>query len=1197
MTPGWSFWIDRGGTFTDIVARAPSGELVVHKLLSENPGRYVDAAVHGIGAIMSAHGDAGGMIAEVKLGTTVATNALLERTGEPTLLAITRGLGDLLRIGHQARPRLFDLDIQLPEPLYGAVVEIDERVLANGVVERPLDAGSARREFEAAYASGYRALAIVLMHAWRAPDHELALETMARDIGFDQVSASHKVSPLMKIVPRGDTTVVDAYLSPPLRRYIDGLLRALPPAAPLTFMQSNGGLASADRFRGRDAILSGPAGGVVGMTEVAGTAGFGKVIGFDMGGTSTDVSHFAGELERTLDTEVAGVRLRGPMMSIHTVAAGGGSICRFDGARLRVGPQSAGADPGPACYRRGGPLTVTDCNLVLGRLREETFPAVFGPDGDAPPDRQAARARLAAVTAEMVRASGTRLEIEALAEGFLAIAVDAMAHAIKHVSLARGHDLKDHALVAFGGAGGQHACLVADALGMETVLISPMAGVLSAYGIGRAERRGLAHRTIERPLTAARDALDACFAELENDLVSAAGDPKGRARRFERRAYLKVMGSDSTISLPASDLVTLEEAFHAAYAQRFAFTRRDATLVVESAEVELIERDPRIEARSRARSKRERSRERFGEVFMGGAWVRTRILDRDDLEPGVPIAGPAVIHEATGANVIESGWTADVRLDTRDLVLRRVRPIVRAPAQGSTVDPVRLELFANLFMAIAEQMGVALQSTAYSVNIKERLDFSCALFDAGGRLVANAPHMPVHLGSMGDSVRQVIETATRRRDPLAPGDVYALNNPYGGGTHLPDITVVMPIFDDAGRSIVAFVAARGHHADVGGITPGSMPPTSTRIEQEGALLDSLRLVHAGTFDEAAFRTAMTTGPYPARNIEQNLGDIRAQVAACARGARDLEAAMAAHGADIVITYMNHVQANAAAAVRTLLTKLPSGRFRYEADDGWVVEVAVTVDSVAGRATVDFTGTSAQLKTNFNAPPSIARAATLYVLRTLIGDDIPMNDGCMELITIVNPAGCLLNPAPGAAVVSGNVETSQVVTDALYGAVGAVAAAQGTMNNFTFGDDTRQYYETICGGAGAGPGFDGASAVHTHMTNSRLTDPEVLETRFPVVLDAFSIRRGSGGSGEWRGGDGVVRMLRFLEPMAASIISNRRRVAPFGLGGGASGASGRNSVVRADGSIENLGACATIGARAGDTFVIETPGGGGFGVAR
>ena len=1197
MKGGWSFWVDRGGTFTDIVAETPTGELVVEKLLSESPGRYDDAATEGIRLLMERHGGgAPAPVREVKLGTTVATNALLERRGDPTVLAITAGFADLLRIGHQARPDIFARRIVLPSQLYGRTVEIAERLGAAGEVLTAIDLAAAERDLAAALDAGFRSVAIVLMHAYRNPEHELALEALASRLGFDQVSTSHRVSALMKIVGRGDTTVVDAYLSPPLGRYVRGVAASLGDAAPLSFMQSNGGLAPAATFRGRDAVLSGPAGGVVGMVEVARGAGFGKVIGFDMGGTSTDVSHYAGAYERVIDTTVAGVRLQTPMMNIHTVAAGGGSICRFDGARLRVGPQSAGANPGPACYRRGGPLTVTDCNVMLGKLRPEFFPPLFGQDGTLPLDAQVVEARFGEVADAVAAATGRRLTAQALAEGFLAIAVDNMAHAIKRVSVAKGYDLTEYALVSFGGAGGQHACLTADALGMITIVISPLAGVLSAYGIGQAEHRSLAHRAIERDLTKAEAAVSRAVAEAQAQLLAGANhDPEGAGgeRRFERRVHLKHKGADTTIPIDLTAFADLEPAFQSAYAQRYAFTMPGAVIVVESVEVELVESQPRAGSRAPAPGKVAPSNPKEAEVWMDGAVRRTQILDRSGLAPGIVVAGPAIIFDATGTTVVEPHWSAQVR-ETGDLVLTRTRAAARAVTAADAADPVRLEVFANLYMAIAEQMGVSLQNTAYSVNIKERLDFSCAIFDPSGALVANAPHMPVHLGSMGDSVRAVIAATEARGAPLRPGDVYAVNNPYAGGTHLPDITVVMPLFDERDERRLCFLAARGHHADVGGLTPGSMPPMSHSIAEEGVLIDSVRIVREGRFDEDAVRAMMTTGPYPARNVVQNIGDLRAQVAACARGASELRRAFAEHGEAVVMAYMDHVQANAAEAVRNLLSRLAGGGFRYEADDGWSVQVEIAVDREARTAVVDFTGTSGELASNFNAPPSIARAAVLYVVRTLLDDDIPMNDGCLAPITIVNPKGSLLNPHPPAAVVAGNVETSQVVTDALYGATGALAAAQGTMNNFTFGDDRVQYYETICGGAGAGPGFDGADAVHTHMTNSRLTDPEVIEARFPVLVDAFSIRRGSGGEGRWRGGDGVIRKVRFLGPMTASILSNRRRVPPFGLDGGDSGAPGRNYVLRASGSREDLPACASVEVAPGDVFVIETPGGGAFG---
>lgn len=1187
---GWRFWIDRGGTFTDIVAVSPSGSLTVRKLLSENPDRYADAAIHGIGEILAEAG--GGAIAEVKVGTTVATNALLERAGEPTVLAITAGFADVLTIGVQARPRLFDLAIVLPERLETRTVEIAGRLTADGAVRIPLDLEAARRDLAAAHADGFRSVAIVLMHAWRDPAHERAIAALAREIGFTQVSASHEVSALMKIVARGDTTVADAYLSPPLRRYVRGVAGALGPGAPLALMQSNGGLAPAETFRGRDAILSGPAGGVVGMAQVAAEAGFEKVIGFDMGGTSTDVSHFAGAYERVVGAQVGGVRLQVPMMAIETVAAGGGSICRFDGARLRVGPQSAGAVPGPACYRRGGPLTITDCQVMLGRLRADTFPAVFGPTGDQPLDAAVVRRRFEETAADVAAATGAPATPQSVAEGFLAIAVDTMAHAIKRISIAKGHDLKDYALVAFGGAAGQHACAVAEALGMATVVVSPLAGVLSAYGIGRAERRSLAHRALERPLEGAGEAITAAVAALEAELIAADGGRTAPGARFERRLRIKAAGSDTTLDIPWTDEVAAAAEFRAAYARRFAFALEGAALVVEAVEVERIV-PAADEVRPAPPSEGPARPPRTVPVWMEGAERGAFAADRRALGPGAAIAGPAIVHDATGATVVEPGWTA--RLAERgDLILTRDATHRRPTRGGEGVDPVRLEVFANLYMAVAEQMGAALESTAVSVNIKERLDFSCAVFDAAGALIANAPHMPVHLGSMGDSVRQVIAVAEARGEPLQPGDAYALNNPYAGGTHLPDITVVMPVFSQTGDRLLFHLAARGHHADVGGVTPGSMPAASRTLAEEGVLLDCLRLVRGGRFDEPALRAALAAGLWPARNPDQNVADLRAQVAACAQGAAAMAMAMEEHGQDEVLAYMDHVQAAAAESVRLLIGRLNDGAWSCQADDGWAVRVALRIDREGRRATVDFTGTDPQLAGNFNAPPSIARAATLYVLRTLIADDIPMNDGCLRPITLINPEGCLLHPQPPAAVVAGNVETSQMVTDALYGAAGAMAAAQGTMNNFTFGDATFQYYETICGGAGAGPDFDGADAVHTHMTNSRMTDPEVIEQRFPVLIDAFAIRRGSGGRGCHRGGDGVVRRVRFLKAMTASILSGRRRVAPFGLAGGAPGAVGVNRIERGDGRSEILPACATAEMGPEDVFVIETPGGGGYG---
>lgn len=1191
---GWRFWIDRGGTFTDIVAQRPDGSLLVHKLLSERPERYADAAVRGIRDLLGiAEGViAPGLIAEVKMGTTVATNALLERKGERTLLAITRGFADALRIGYQNRPKLFERHIILPTQLYKSVAEIEERVAAEGEILAPLDESAARASLEAAYRRGIRAVAIVFMHAYRYPAHEIRVGTLARDIGFTQVSMSHEIAALMKLVGRGDTTVADAYLSPILNRYVDQVARELGADVPLSFMQSNGGLTAAARFRGKDSILSGPAGGIVGMASTAAAAGFGEVIGFDMGGTSTDVSHYAGVYERSFETTVAGVRLRAPMMNIHTVAAGGGSICRLDGTRFRVGPESAGANPGPASYRRGGPLTVTDCNVMVGKLQAEIFPPVFGPEGNEPLDVDTVKQKFAAFAQEVLVATGKRLSAEAIAEGFLAIAVDNMANAIKQVSVARGYDVTRYVLACFGGAGGQHACLVADALGMTTIMIHPLAGVLSAYGMGLADTRLMKQATVEAVLDESlMPVLDTLMREL-----TMAGEADMGAQgvstlhmRAEPRVHIKYQGSDSVIEVDYGSRRDMAASFDTLYRRRFAFTMPHTPLVVESVLVEMIGTSDGADAEVAPPSAQTSGDSvRTVDVYMAGTRRRTPVYDRSALSINQAVPGPAIIFDASSTTVVESGWNATVT--TRgDLILERIESKA-ALTLGTAADPVRLEIFNNLFMSVAEQMGVALQNTAYSVNIKERLDFSCALFDPQGALIANAPHMPVHLGSMGDSVRSALSARPKR------GDVIALNDPYHGGTHLPDVTVVMPIFDEGGGELLFTVAARGHHADIGGITPGSMPSNSTTLDEEGVLIDNFLLVSGGVFQEKAFRALLAAGPYPARNIEQNLGDIKAQVAACARGAEELKRLMTTYGQEVVLAYMRHVRENAASSVRRMLKDLPDGRFRYAFDDGAAIEVAITVDRQAGRAKVDFTGTSSQRPNNFNAPASICRAATLYVIRTLLDDDIPMNDGCLEPIELIIPEGSMLKPRYPAAVVAGNVETSQVVTDALYGATGRLAASQGTMNNFTFGNERYQYYETICGGSGAGRGFNGTSAVHTHMTNSRLTDPEVLEWRFPVLVDAFYIRESSGGRGRWSGGDGVVRRIKFREAMTASLLANRRRVAPFGLEGGLAGALGKGRVERVGGEVIELAATAQVQLNPGDVFVIETPGGGGFGKA-
>ena len=1260
-SPGWQFWIDRGGTFTDIVARRPDGTLAAHKLLSENPARYPDAALAGIRHLLGIAPDAAipcEQLSAVKMGTTIATNALLERRGEQVVLLITRGFRDALRIAYQNRPRIFDRHIVLPELLYSTVHEVGERVSAHGEVLEALDEARAERDLRAAFARGYRSVAIVLMHGYRYPDHERRLAALARRMGYTQISTSHAVSPLMKLVGRGDTTVVDAYLSPILRRYVETVASEMP-GVRLMFMQSNGGLTDAGRFQGKDSILSGPAGGVVGAVRTSLAAGFDRIIGFDMGGTSTDVSHYAGEFERAFETLVAGVRMRAPMMSIHTVAAGGGSILHFDGARYRVGPDSAGALPGPACYRNGGPLTVTDCNVVLGKIQPAFFPRVFGADGTQALDAQSVREKFLALAADIHTHAGAARTPEEVAEGYVRIAVENMANAIKKISVQRGHDVTAYTLACFGGAAGQHACLVADALGMPRVFIHPHAGVLSAYGMGLADITVLRERAVEARLDAGLvPALESLLAEL-----AAAAREEVLQQGVEdadivevRRAHLRYEGTDTAIVVDYGSPAAMLREFERHYRQRYSFLMPERALVVEAVSVEAIGRSggagdrhpspsiplPEGEGRqtpppasgrvvSAAQSPSlpagegpgvRETREACVRMFSAGAFHDTPVHIRDALRPGSRIVGPAIIAEANATTVIEPGWQAEV-MDHGGLLLTRAmprpqriapgtRPAIPSPhatgivlstadapsrstkresESGTHVDPVMLEIFNNLFMAIAEQMGVTLANTAYSVNIKERLDFSCALFDADGNLIANAPHMPVHLGSMGESVKTVIRDNAGR---MHAGDVYMLNNPYHGGTHLPDITVITPVFDDAGRRILFYVGSRGHHADVGGITPGSMPPSSRTIEEEGVLIDNFLLVEGGRLREAETRALFTQTRYPARNADQNLADLRAMIAANQKGVTELAHMVGHYGLDVVQAYMRHVQDNAEESVRRVIDVLKDGEFAYAMDDGAVIRVAIRIDHAARSAVIDFTGTSSQLASNFNAPTAVTMAAVLYVFRTLVDDDIPLNGGCLKPIEVVIPEGSMLNPRHPAAVVAGNVETSQCVTDALYGALGAMGASQGTMNNFTFGNERYQYYETIAGGSGAGDGFVGADCVQTHMTNSRLTDPEVLEWRFPVLLEEFSIRGGSGGAGRWRGGNGALRRVRFREAMTAAILSSHRRVPPYGMAGGAPGQLGNNHVERADGTIVEMQGCGTTEMQPGDVFVIKTPGGGGYG---
>ncbi|MEV6106966.1 hydantoinase B/oxoprolinase family protein [Streptomyces sp. NPDC051940] len=1197
MTTGrWEFWIDRGGTFTDVVGKTPDGRLVARKLLSHDPGRYRDAAVAGIRLTLGlADGEPvpAERIAVVKMGTTVATNALLERKGEPTVLVVTQGFRDALRIAYQNRPRLFDRRILLPEALYDRVIEVPERVTAQGDVVRALDLDAVSADLRAAHADGFRSAAVVFLHGYRHAEHEQRVAEEAGRLGFTQVSTSHEVSPLMKLVPRGDTTVVDAYLSPILRRYVDEVARELR-GIRLMFMQSNGGLREAAHFRGKDAVLSGPAGGVVGMVRAAGAVGHERVIGFDMGGTSTDVSHYAGEYEREFGTEVAGVRMRAPMMSIHTVAAGGGSVLHFDGRRYRVGPDSAGAVPGPVCYRRGGPLTVTDANVMLGRVQPAHFPAVFGPAGDQSLDADAVRRGFTELSQEAAEATGDTRTPEEVAAGFIDIAVLNMANAVKKISVQRGHDVTRYALVSFGGAGGQHACAVADQLGISAVLVPPLAGVLSAYGIGVAAATAMREQSVEAELDA--DSLpgirETCerLAETTREELRADGIAD-EAVGTAARVHLRYAGTDSSIPVELAEADAMAAEFAAVHRARYGFTM-DKPLVAEAVSVEASSAPPpasldAVEQPAWEGPLRPADRIR---MFADGQMRDADLYERSALRPSDTVTGPALIAEADATTVVDPGWQATADSHGH-LVLTRVRPRPESYAVGTDADPVMLEVFNSLFMSIAEQMGLRLENTAHSVNIKERLDFSCALFDRTGNLIANAPHIPVHLGSMGESIKEVLK---RREDDMRPGDVYAINDPYHGGTHLPDVTVVTPVFDEAGTELLFLVASRGHHAEIGGITPGSMPAFSRTIQEEGILFDNWLLVRDGRLREDETRGLLTSGPYPSRAPDANLADLRAQIAANEKGIRELRRMIDQFGLDVVRAYMRHVQDNAEESVRRIVAGLDSGSYRYETDSGAVIQVAVDVDREARGAVIDFTGTSEQQPGNANAPSSVVMAAVLYVFRTLVADDIPLNSGCLKPLTVRIPEGSMLAPVHPAATVAGNVETSQAVTGALYAALGVQAEGSGTMNNVTFGNDRAQYYETVASGSGAGDGFAGADAVQTHMTNSRLTDPEVLEWRFPVRLEEFSVRRGSGGRGHWPGGCGVTRRIRFLEPMTVTLLSNHRRVPPYGMAGGEPGGTGSNRMERADGTVTELAGCDTASAQAGDTLVVETPGGGGYG---
>ncbi len=1228
MDKKWDFWIDRGGTFTDVIGRDPDGGLHPRKLLSENPEAYPDAAIAGIRELLglkSGGAIPSGLIGDIKMGTTVATNALLERKGDRVLLLITKGFRDALKIAYQARPDIFAKEIILPEQLYERVIEIDERVRANGDVDRLLDIAACRPAIEQAKADGIDAVAIVFMHAWKYPDHEKAVAKVCRKIGFSQISVSHEVSPLIKLVGRGDTTVVDAYLSPILARYVQRVAgelgavslapqsvtppSALPGISPtkgeigqsprLMFMMSSGGLTAADMFQGKDALLSGPAGGVVGMVETAKLAGFEKVIGFDMGGTSTDVAHYDGDYERAFDTEVAGVRIRAPMMRIHTVAAGGGSILHYEAGRFRTGPDSAGANPGPAAYRRGGPLAVTDANVMLGKLQPDFFPAIFGPGQDQPLDAAAVREKFAALAAEI----GDGRTAEAVAEGFVTIAVENMANAIKKISVQRGYDVTEYLLNCFGGAGGQHACLVADALGMEAVLIHPFSGLLSAYGIGLSSVFASRQQALLKPLAdESRTEIDSLIAGLKKAVIAELAAQGIAQDKVAAKPVLHIRydGTDTTlpVNFEQDSIFQARRDFEIAHKAQFGFVYDDKPMIVETVGVEGSEvTEARAEAYAPAGPARvEAGASGTRRIYTEGRWHEAGIHRRENLRPSNLVAGPALIIEPNQTIVVEPGWQAEIT-NLNHVVIRRTERKVRAAALGTEADPVMLEVFNNLFMSIAEQMGVTLQNTAYSVNIKERLDFSCAVFDRHGALVANAPHMPVHLGSMDRSVETIIRLNS---GDIHPGDVFALNAPYNGGTHLPDITVVTPVFDDAKQEILFWAASRGHHADIGGTAPGSMTPLATTVDEEGVLFDNFRVVDRGKFREAELQTLLTDHPYPARNPHQNIADLKAQIAANEKGVAELRKMVTHFGLDVVEAYMGHVQDNAAESVRRVLERLPdSSDYEYPTDTGQVIKVKITVDRQKREATVDFTGTSPVMKNNFNAPEPVARAAVLYVFRVMVEDMIPMNAGCLRPINIIIPDGSMLKPSYPAAVVAGNVETSQHVTNALFGAMGAIANAQGTMNNLTFGNKQYQYYETICSGSPAGRmnsgrGFAGTSGVHTHMTNSRLTDPEVLELRFPVLLEDFHIREGSGGKGKWGAGDGTRRTIRFLEKMECAILSSHRNRPPQGLDGGGDGEVGSTKIRRNDGTIDVLKACDQTVLDAGEAVILTTPTPGGYG---
>ena len=1194
----WQFWIDRGGTFTDIVARKPDGTILVDKLLSENFSMYKDAAIAGIKRILNLKNEdkiPTDQIASVKMGTTVATNALLERKGDRTLLLITKGFGDLLRIGYQNRPLLFDLNIQLPELLYDRVVEVSERLDAKGEIIKSLNENEVRTALKKAKIDGINSVAIAFMHSYINPNHENIIAEIAHEEKFDQISVSHKVSPLIKLIGRGDTTVVDAYLSPILRRYVNQVSEELEKnkSTKLMFMQSNGGLTDANLFQGKDALLSGPAGGVVSMVQTGKQAGYNKLIGFDMGGTSTDVCHFAGEYERSFETELAGVRIRAPMMQINTVAAGGGSILSFRDGRFQVGPESAGAIPGPASYGRDGPLTVTDCNVLLGKLHPEHFPNVFGKTGDKPLNVEIVRKKFLVLSKEIsIQTKKPELDIIFMAEGFLKIAVENMANAIKKISIQRGYDVTNYTMNCFGGAGGQHACHVADALGISKVLIHPYAGVLSAYGMGLAEIRSIREGHLEQNIEEIENAkvLINKLSLKANEDLKKQGIEKSSIK-LVKRAFLHYQGSHQNLEINFDTIDKMRESFEQEHKKRFGFFVDGRTIFVEMITVEAIGKASEINKLSNISSQSKVAVPIAHKMMYVDKVVNSvPIYQRSDLKIEQQIIGPAIISEATGTNIIERGWLGS--LDKYyNLILSRSEEKKLEKGLGTSVDVVMLEVFNNLFMNIAEQMGATLANTAYSVNIKERLDFSCALFDSSGALVANAPHVPVHLGSMSEAIRTVIKL---NKNDIFPGDVFVLNAPFNGGTHLPDVTVITPVFDKDGKQITFFVASRGHHADIGGKTPGSGPPDSKHIDEEGVLIDNFKMFDKGVFRESEIRKVLSSGRYPCRNIEHNMADLAAQVAANNTGIVEINAMIEQFGIETVHSYMNHVQDNAEECIRNAIVNLKEGKYEYELDNGEYIRVRITIDKIKREATIDFSGTAPKNPFNYNAPMAVCHAVILYVFRTLVGNNIPLNEGCFKPLNIIIPNNSMINAKYPSAVIAGNTEVSQLTCNALFGALGVIAGSQATMNNFIWGNDKIQNYETICGGTGAGPNFHGTSAVQTHMTNTRSTDPEILEARFPVRLEEYSIRKNSGGKGMFNGGDGVTRKLRFLEPMTVTTLCSHRKVQPFGLNGGEPGQCGKEWLEKKDGKFIRLEGNDSCEVKVNDLFVMETPGGGGYG---